>query len=113
MSPVLEFVEQALDEVAQVAPGRDDGFDVGFGEFPADGIGIIVPISQQRLDLVSNHSEHWAEALDVVALAWCQDKGERAAFGTASCVEFGAEPVVPQRQCRRKTLFHLSYSSGR
>jgi len=58
-SPVLEFIEQALDEIAPavfgsivkeksaaVAFGRDDGFDFGLGKLLANDVGIITFVCQ-------------------------------------------------------------------
>lgn len=82
------------DRLAPVALGGDDRFDVGFRQFLTDGVDVIALVGQQRLNLVCDHAEQRTEALDVVGLPWCQDKSERAAFGIASGVEFGAEATA-------------------
>ena len=77
--PVLELVEQPLDEVTPfvffgivrrgvlaVALGRDDGLDLGRGQLFSNGVGIVALVGQQRLDLVGDHPQQWREALDVV-----------------------------------------------
>lgn len=79
---------------APVALGRDDSLDIGFRQLLADGICVISLVGQQRLDLVSNHSEERAKALDIMGLPRRQDKAERAAFGVAPGVEFGAEAAA-------------------
>ncbi len=106
-APVLELVEQALDEVAPailspvvrrgrfaIAFGGDDGLDPGPGDLVADGIGIIALVRQERLDLVGNHPEERRKTIDVVGLAGRQYEAERAAFGIAPGVEFGGEATT-------------------
>lgn len=87
------------DRLPPIALGDDDGLDYRFFEFLANGIGIIALVRQQRLDLVGDHAEQRAKTLNVVALPRRQDKAERAAFGIASGVEFGAE--APSRSAKR------------
>jgi len=82
------------DRFAPVALGRDDGFDFRFRQFFADGIGVVAFISQQRFDLVGDHAEQRAKALDVVRLPRRQDEAERAAFGVAPGVELAAEAAA-------------------
>ena len=82
------------DGFASVALGRDDGFDFICGQFLTDGIGVVAFVGQQRLDLVGDHAQQWPEALDIVGLPRCQDKAERATFGVAPGVEFGAEAAA-------------------
>ena len=60
----------------------------------ANGVGIIALVRQQRFDLVGDHPQQRREALDVVCLSARQDEAERAAFGIASGVEFGAEATA-------------------
>ncbi|GEM_PF-1265272 len=102
--PVLEFVEQALDQVAPfvfgavvrdgVAPvdlGRDHRLDARCLDLLADRIGIVAPIGQEGLDPVGYHAEQRSEALHIVRLSGCQHEAEREASGIASCVKLGAE----------------------
>jgi len=111
-TPVLEFVEQALDEiaptvfftvmghrVASVALGRDDGFDFGCGQFLPDRVSVVALVGQQCLNLVGDHPEQRPEALNVVALSRRQHEPEWATFGIASGVEFGAEASSRSAKC--------------
>ena len=82
------------DRFTSVALGRDDGFDFGCSQFLTDGIGVVAFVGQQRLDLVGDQAQQWAKALDVVGLPRGQDKAERATFGVAPGVEFGAEATA-------------------
>lgn len=82
------------DGLASIALGRDDGFDFGFRQFLPDNIGVIALVGQHRLDLVGDHAQQRAKALDIVGLSRCQDKAERAAFGVAPGVEFGTEAAA-------------------
>jgi hypothetical protein len=106
-APVLQLVEQALDKVAPtvflaimrggsaaVAFGGDDRLDTGFGDFLADGVGVIALVRQERLNTVGDHSKQRAEALNIVRLAGCQDEAERAAFCVAPRMEFGGEAAA-------------------
>lgn len=116
-APVLEFIEQALDEiaptvflavvwhrVASVALGGNDGFDFSCSQLFPDGIGVIAPVCEEGLDPVGDHTKQRPEALNVVALPRCQHEPEWATFGIASGVEFGAE--APSRSA--KSLGFLS-----
>lgn len=70
MTPVLEFVEQALDPVASlvfgavvrggiapVGPWRDHRLDARYLALLADRIGIAAPVRQQDLDPIGYHAE--------------------------------------------------------
>ncbi len=80
-APVLEFVEQPLDEIAPFVFGpvvrdavktialcRDHRFDACGGDFLADSIGIIAAICEERLNAVGHHAEQRCKALHIVLL---------------------------------------------
>lgn len=102
------FFAVMLDGISAIALGRNDGLNCSFRQRFTGGICVIAFVGQQRINLLADHAQQRAEALDIAHLAWRQDKPDRAAFGIASNM-----PVVAQRRYRRKTLFQLPYSSGR
>ena len=118
--PVLEFVEQSLDQVAPlvfgaivrgaIAPidlGRDHRLDACSLDLLTDRIGIITPVSQEGLYPVLDHAKQRSEALHIVRLSGCQHEAEREASGIASCVEFGGEAAARSAEplCLLSPLF--------
>lgn len=106
-APVLEFVEQSLDQIAPfvfravvrggIAPvdlGRDHRLDACGLDLLADRVGIISPIRQEGLDPVCYHAEQRGEALHVVGLPRCQHEAEGEASGIAPRVELGGEAAA-------------------
>lgn len=115
--PVLELVEQPLDEVAPtvlfpvmwcwVAPvafGGDHGLDFGCSQFLPDGVGIVALVGQHGLDLVDDHTEQRPEALNVVTLPRRQHEPE----GAALCVASGVELCTEATSRSAKSLGFLS-----
>jgi hypothetical protein len=105
--PVLEFAEQALDEItpavfhaivrdgcAAIALGRDDCLDAGCGELCADCVCVVALVGEQRLDPVAEHPEQRAEALHIVRLSRRQDEAERSAVPVAAGVQLGGEATA-------------------
>lgn len=103
-APVLQLIEQSLDQVAPtifgtvmrdgvaaVALGRDYRFHACGSDLHADRIGIVAPIGQEGLDPIGDHAEEWCEALHIVCLPRGQHEAEREASGIASGVELGSE----------------------
>ena len=106
-APVLQFVEQPLDQVAPavfravmrgrraaVGFGGDHRFQAGGSDLVADGIGIVAAIGKERFDPIIDHPEQRSEALHIVCLAGCQHEAERKAPGIAPGVEFGGEAAA-------------------
>ncbi len=119
-SPVLELVEEALDQIAPlvflgivrrrvlaVSLGGDDGLDLGLRQLLANSVGIVALVGQQRFDLVGDHPQQWREALDVVCLSARQDEAERAAFGVTAGMELGGEAATrsTKRLCLLSPFF--------
>ena len=106
-SPVLELVEEALDEIAPaillavmgcrvlaVAFGRDHSLDFRIGQFLTDGVGVIALVGEQRCDAVHEHPEQRVEALDIMRLSRRQHETEWAALGVAAGVELAREAAA-------------------
>ncbi|WP_443021760.1 hypothetical protein [Shinella sp. 838] len=95
------------------------------------GIGVVTLVGEESFDPVGDHPEQGRKALGIMRLPGRQDKAARTAFRIAAGMELGGEaaarstssarvssiasntPVSTQRRYRRKTLFHLPYSSGK
>jgi hypothetical protein len=106
-APVLELVEQALDEVAPfvfgaivgdrrsaVGFGRDHRLDIGPGDLFADGIGIVTAIRKEGLDPVADHTEQRRKAVHIMRLSRRQNETEWTSLGIASGVKLGGEAAA-------------------
>src|SRR5258705_10373146 len=104
-SKVLELVEEALHEIAQVvekgaeswpvhAPGY--GLDVGpgaaLGHARAQGVAVIGAVAEQDLARTEG-AQHVGGALAVVGLAGAELQGNRIAVGIDEGVDLGRQPA--------------------
>lgn len=106
-APVLELVEQALDEVAPfvfgavvrdrraaVGFGRDHCLDIGLSDLFADGVGIVTAIREEGLDPVADHAEQRRKAVHIMRLSRRQNEAKRTSLGIASGVKLGGEAAA-------------------
>ena len=73
--------------------GRDDSLDLALGEFDAQTVGIIGPVSQQTARMW-NHSDQTAGADQIVGVARGDQQGQRSADLVGQRMDFARLPAT-------------------
>lgn len=113
-APVLEFVEQAFDQVAlaiglaiigdgsaTAGGGGNDGIDAMEQQLLADRVCIVALVGNQRFDFGLDEPEEREEGLPVMGFATGEDEAERPAFAVAAGVNLGGEAAARTAQSLR------------
>lgn len=101
--PVFKFAEHVLDLVTLAIEGRvvrdghlsvglrrDAGGDATLGQGVTEPVGIVAPISQQRLGF-GERIDHQRGALVVAHLPFAEQHDQRAALAVADGVKLGVQ----------------------